>query len=112
MAGGILLLSVAQTLVLFSVGTLIRTIGSGTIWVFSAAVLQMFVPDRYRGRVFAFEFAFLTLAQSLSILWAGFAQDSLGLSVRQVALSMSLVALVMAGLWTWFDRSKLSETFD
>ncbi len=112
MAGGILLLSVAQTLLLFSVGTFIRTIGSGTIWVFSAAILQMFVPDRYRGRVFAFEFAFLTLTQSLSIMWAGFAQDSLGLSVRQVALSMSLIALAMAGLWTWFDRSKLSESFD
>ena len=112
MSAGIFVLSIAPNLLIFSFGTLIRTIGSGTIWVFSAAILQMFVPDHYRGRVFAFEFAFLTLTQSLSILWAGFAQDSLGMSVRQVAMSMSLAALVMAGLWTWFDRSKLKESFE
>jgi MFS family permease len=109
MAIGIFVLSLAPTLGVFSIGTFIRTVGSGTIWVFSAALLQLLVPDRFRGRVFAFEFALLTLTQSISIIWAGFAQDSLGLSVDQVAMSMALLALVMAGLWTWFNIRVLSR---
>jgi hypothetical protein len=69
----------------------------------------MIVPDRVRGRVFAFEFAALTLTQSISIFWAGYAQDSLGWSVQQVTLSMSLVALTMGGLWTYFNLNYLSR---
>jgi hypothetical protein len=69
----------------------------------------MAVPDRYRGRVFAFEFAALTLTQSISIFWAGYAQDALGLSVRQITFSMSIVALVMGGIWLLFNLRYRSE---
>jgi predicted MFS family arabinose efflux permease len=104
-------LSVAGSLASFSGATLVRTIGSGTIWVFSAAMLQMIVPDRVRGRVFAFEFAMLTLTQSISTLWAGLiGQDRLGLDVRQIALSMSGVAAVMAFLWLVFHLRNLSRS--
>ena len=108
MAMGILGLSLAPTLGAFSAATLIRTVGSGTIWVFSAALLQMLVPDRFRGRVFAFEFAVLTLTQSISIFWAGYAQDTLGLGVRQVTATMALVALVMGLCWFVFHLRTLS----
>jgi MFS family permease len=103
MAVGTLMISLAPTLRLFATAELVRTVGSGTVWVFSAALLQTLVPDRFRGRVFAFEFAVLTLTQSISIYWAGFAQDNLGLDVRQIAFSMSLVASVMGVLWFLFD---------
>lgn len=106
---GLLLLSVAPTLGFFSLATLIRTIGSGTIWVFSAAMLQMAVPDRFRGRVFAFEFAALTLTQSISTFWAGYAQDALGLTVRQVSLSMALVAVLVGLVWLIFNHRYRSE---
>jgi predicted MFS family arabinose efflux permease len=106
---GIFLLAAAQTFRFFAMATLIRTIGSGTIWVFSAALLQMIVPDRFRGRVFAFEFAALTLTQSISIFWAGYAQDSLGMTVGQVAFSMSLVAAFMGLLWLVFHLRNLSR---
>lgn len=109
MALGIFLLSVAQTLGFFTFATLIRTVGSGTIWVFSAALLQMIVPDRYRGRVFAFEFAILTLTQSISTFWAGFAQDFLGLDVRQITFSMSLVALIVGVMWLAFHLRQQTE---
>jgi MFS family permease len=104
-------LSVAGSLASFAGATLIRTVGSGTIWVFSAAMLQMIVPDRVRGRVFAFEFAMLTLTQSVSTLWAGLiGQDTLGLDVRQIALSMSGVATVMAFLWLIFHLRNISRS--
>jgi hypothetical protein len=105
---GIFTLSMANSLGVFALATLIRTVGSGTIWVFSAAMLQMIVPDRVRGRVFAFEFAILTLTQSFSTLWAGLiGQDTLGLTVRQIALSMSGVAVVMTILWLVFHLRNL-----
>jgi MFS family permease len=109
MAGGIFWLSVAPTLSQFGLGTLMRTVGSGTVWVFSAAMLQMIVPDRFRGRVFAFEFAVLTLTQSISIFWAGYAQDHLGWGVNQVGLSMALVALVGGALWLVFHLRHLAS---
>jgi len=109
LALGIFLLSIAPTLGVYTLGTLVRTVGSGTIWVFSAALLQMIVPDRFRGRVFAFEFALLTLTQSISIFWAGYALDTIGLSVRQVTFTMSLVAIAMGLLWLLFHFRHLSD---
>jgi MFS family permease len=102
MAAGMFWLSLSPSLPIFAVGTLIRTVGTGTIWVFSAALLQMLVPNRVRGRVFAFEFAFLTLTQSLSIFWAGFAQDYLQFDVWAVAATMGLLSLVVTALWFLF----------
>jgi MFS family permease len=103
-------IGVANSREAFFGATLVRTVGTGTIWVFSAALLQMIVPDRVRGRVFAFEFAILTLTQSFSTLWAGLiGQDRLGLDVRQIALSMSVVAAVMTILWLLFHLTNLSR---
>ena len=106
---GIVFLSVAPNLTWFGVATAIRTIGSGVIWVFSAALLQMMVPDRFRGRVFAFEFLVLTLTQSLSIYWAGFAQDGLGWEVQQVTLGMGGVGVVGCVVWLVFHWYQVSR---
>ena len=109
LALGILGLAAAPTFALFAVATLFRTIGSGTVWVFSAALLQMVVPDRFRGRVFAFEFALLTLTQSMSIWWAGYAQDSLGWTVRQVTAGAGVTGLAVGLLWLVFHLRTLSR---
>jgi predicted MFS family arabinose efflux permease len=81
----------------------LRSLGSGTIWVCSAAILQAVVDDEYRGRVFAFEFAALTLAQSISTLWAGVALDQLQLSVQDVLRWTALISLAACLLWAWFQ---------
>lgn len=111
LALGILSLAAAPTFPLFGLATLLRTIGSGSIWVFSAALLQMVVPDRFRGRVFAFEFALLTLTQSISIWWAGYAQDSLGWSVREVTAIAGIAGLIVGLLWLIFHLRTLSYQF-
>jgi MFS family permease len=80
----------------------VRTLGGGTIWVFSAALLQTLADDQFRGRVFSFEFAAFTLSQSISTLWAGLAQDSLGWAVHQVLLSLSIGSLIVTVLWLIF----------
>lgn len=85
--------------------TATRTLGTGTLWVFSAALLQTIVPDHYRGRVFAFEFAALTLTQAISILAAGFLLDSAGLTVQGVMAVMAVVGVVVTASWLWFHRA-------
>ncbi len=82
--------------------TVTRTLGTGTLWVFSAALLQTIVPDQVRGRVFAFEFAALTLTQAISILAAGFMLDTAGLPIQGVMGVMALVGVGVTGLWLWF----------
>ncbi len=99
---GIAGLSLAPGLATFGGATLVRTVGSGTIWVFSAALLQMVVPDGYRGRVFAFEFAMLTLTQSASTLAAGYLQDALGLDVRQTTAVIAAAGTLIAAAWLAF----------
>ena len=99
---GVTGLGLANMLPMIVVMTVVRGIGSGAAWVFSSALLQKLVTDEYRGRVFAFEFAVLTLTQSFSVLWAGFAMDSLGLGVQQVLLSMGVVGVVITLIWVVF----------
>jgi MFS family permease len=99
---GISSLGVAPTLLLFLLATLVRTVGTGTIWVFSAALLQTMTPDLFRGRVFAFEFAMLTLTQSISVLAAGYGLDNLGWTVQQVTLAFGVLGFVIALLWFGF----------
>ncbi|GIK58880.1 MAG: MFS transporter [Chloroflexi bacterium] len=99
---GIISLGLAPTLLLFLAATLVRTVGTGTIWVFSAALLQTMTPDVFRGRVFAFEFAALTLTQSISVLAAGYGLDNLGWAVQQVTLAFGVLGFVMALLWFGF----------
>lgn len=108
---GLFVLSLAPTLPIFVFGTLIRTVGSGTLWVFSAALLQTLIPDRVRGRVFAFEFAFLTMTQSISIFWAGYAQDTLHLDVRQVTAFTGWAGVVVGGMWLVFQLANQARQF-
>jgi MFS family permease len=82
--------------------TTVRGVGTGVIWVFSAVLLQLLIPDRLRGRVFAFEFAAFTLAQSFSTLWAGYAYDNLGWSLAQVLLSAALASVAITAAWAIF----------
>jgi predicted MFS family arabinose efflux permease len=100
---GVFWMGMARSLSELAGATLVRTLGGGTIWVFSAALLQTLVEDKFRGRVFSFEFAVFTLTQSIATLWAGVAQDNIGLDARQVLLYTSGISLVVAVLWTAFQ---------
>ena len=99
---GIFGLAVAPALGWVLAATTVRGIGTGLIWVFSAVLLQILIPNRLRGRVFAFEFAALTLTQSASTLWAGVAYDNLGLSLSQVFISAGLAGTAITAAWFLF----------
>lgn len=99
---GIFGLAMAPALGWVLAATALRGIGTGLIWVFSAVLLQILIPNRLRGRVFAFEFAALTLTQSMSTLWAGYAYDNLGQTLPQIFFSAALGGAAVTGAWTIF----------
>ena len=101
---GIVAMAVATSLGWVLAGSLLRSVGSGSLWVFSSVILQRIVEDRFRGRVFAFEFAVMTLGQSLSTIWAGVALDQLALGVQGVILSAALLSAGVLVAWALFHR--------
>jgi MFS family permease len=113
-AAGILALGLVTTLPAFLGATFVRTFGTGTIWVFSAVLLQIMVPDQVKGRVFGFEFAALTLTESISVLAAGYTQDVFQWSLIRVSSTFGWLGVLVFVLWMGFflaTRKKL-HTFE
>ena len=102
LTAGVLLLGLAPGLSWVVAATLMRSVGTGMLWVFSSTLLQSLVENRFRGRVFAFEFAAMTLLQSISTLWAGMAYDRWQLAVQSVFVLTSIVSLAVSLAWIVF----------
>ncbi|HEV7536844.1 MAG TPA: MFS transporter [Acidimicrobiia bacterium] len=68
---GYLMVAVAPGLGVAALGALIGHLGGGTQWTLSTYGLQTAVPDHIRGRVFATDFALVTLSMSVSVLVSG-----------------------------------------
>src|SRR6185503_16129400 len=73
--------------------------GGSILWVFSTVLLQMEVPDRFRGRVFAAELALVTLTSSISSYLTAYALDSIGWSPRALAFSLGAMFCLPGLLW-------------
>ena len=86
------------TLWLAALFVLLAHLGGGAQWTLSTYGLQVIVPDRIRGRVFAFDFGLVTLTLAGSILAAGWAADRF--DPRAVMLVMAAVALTYAVVWS------------
>ena len=87
--------------------------GGSIQWVFSTTLLQMTVPDRFLGRVFALEMALLTLTMSVSTYVTGWGVDYPGLGARRMATILGLAFAVPGIAWLmlqgWLDRGDTSE---
>ena len=82
--------------------------GGSILWVFSTVLLQMEVPDRFRGRVFATELALVTLMSSASSYWTGHQLDHAGWSPRTLSLALGAMFCVPGALWL-IIQSRWSE---
>ena len=86
--------------------------GGSILWVFSTVLLQMEVPDRFRGRVFAAELALVTLITSLSSYWTGVRSSIGGAGRRARCRSRSArCSACPASLWLliqsrWQDHGR------
>ncbi len=106
---GYLLFGVGSTLIIILVGIIMRSIGTGINWVYSSSLLQMSVPNHLLGRVFAFDLAMVTLSQTLSTLWAGWATDTAGLNPHQISMIMAVISLLMTIGWAIFMFAHLRK---
>ncbi len=87
------------------IGTAIITViiahaGASIVWVFSTTLLHFQAEDRFRGRVFSADFAFLVVTMAIVSYASGSAVD-LGVSVRDIAYMTGALALIPASLWGW-----------
>jgi MFS family permease len=73
-------------------------VGGGAQWTLSSYGLQRIVPDRIRGRIFAFDGMLVTLTFGLSSLLTGWLADSFG--PRVTAAGMGAVAIGWAVVWS------------
>jgi MFS family permease len=92
-------------------------VGGSVLWVFSTVLLQMEVPDRFRGRVFATELALVTLMSSASSYWTGYQLDRAGWSPRTLAFALGMMFCVPGVLWLiiqsrWRDQEVRSEKLE
>lgn len=82
--------------------------GGSIQWVFSTTLLQMTVPDRFLGRVFALEMALLTLTMSVSTYVTGWGVDYPGLGARRMATVLGIAFAVPGVVWLtlqkWLDK--------
>ncbi len=102
-AAGYLALSFVASLPLAALCVLFAHIGGSIQWVFSTTLLQARVPNRLLGRVFATEYAALTLTTALSAYLTGVARD-LGATPAALALALggtfaAAGTLMLVTLW-------------
>jgi MFS transporter len=102
----------APTLLLAAVCVLLAHFGGSILWVFSTVLLQLEVPDQFRGRVFAAELALVTLITSLSSYLTAYGLDHAGWSPRTLAFTLGVLFCVPGGLWLalqarWQDPARV-----
>jgi predicted MFS family arabinose efflux permease len=82
--------------------------GGSILWVFSTVILQRAVDDKFRGRVFAAELAFMTLTMAASNYTTGELLDRFQVSPRVVTIGIGIFFLMPGLAWfltqRWWDR--------
>ncbi|MGQ9928458.1 MAG: MFS transporter [Chloroflexaceae bacterium] len=102
-AAGYLALSFVTTLPLAALCVLVAHIGGSIQWVFSTTLLQAQAPDHLLGRIFATEYAALTLTTAMSAYLTGVARDAgatpAGLAVALGGIFAASGVVMLATLW-------------
>ena len=106
---GYMALGAMPTLWLAGLSILVAHLGGGAQWVLSTYGLQRLVPDRIRGRIFAFDFAFVTLSITISNLVAGWSSEQFG--PRPTMVGLAAVAAIYAGVW-WTATRRVRRSLD
>ena len=103
---GIIVTAPLLSLPMVLLGSFVRSIGSGIIWVFSTHLLLQMVPDEVRGRVFASDFMFFYLGSALASSLVGAALDTT-LTIPTIIWTMAAIGVAPTILWTlWVMKSR------
>jgi len=79
------------------------------LWVFSTVLLQMSVPDRFRGRVFSAELALLMIVNAASSYVCGIALDAWAVSPFLLARVLGVLFILPALGWVAIERWHLKN---
>jgi MFS family permease len=92
-AAGYLVVGTAPVLAVAAAGALVAHLGGGAQWALSTYGLQTAVPDHIRGRVFAADFALVTVSMSLSLVVSGALAEAAGPRLPTLLLA------AVGGVW-------------
>ena len=95
---GYLALGVSGSIWLALAAVVLSNAGGSTVWVFSTTLLQEQTEDRFRGRVFSADYAFLVIAMSAVTYLAGSLIDH-GVAAKTVALLTGFAGLAPTLAW-------------
>ena len=101
-------LAVAPNIWLASLAVAGSHAAGSVLWVASTVLLQTAVPDRYRGRIFAIDFALLTLVSAASSYATALAIDRLSVGPRAMAVCLGAMFLAPALAW-WRATPSISR---
>jgi len=79
------------------------------LWVFSTVLLQMIVPDRFRGRVFSAELALLMIVNAASSYVCGYALDTWRMSPFVLTRVLGVLFVLPAIGWLAIERWHLRD---
>lgn len=103
-AGGWLLVGLAPTLPVVLAGWMLRGMGGSINWTYSDVLLQLRVPNRVLGRVYALDMAFFTLVASLGVWSNSVLLDGPLADPRRLALMLAGTGLAAALVWAGLLR--------
>lgn len=104
-AGGWLLFGWAPVLPIAVGAMFIRHMGGSINWTYSNVVLQLRVPNRYLGRVFALDFALFTLAMAISVWLSGIILDRTAVTPRTLSYLLAIGSLLPLLPWIWLNHN-------
>jgi len=104
-----LMLSWSTTIGLASVALIGAHAAGSVLWVFSTVLLQLSVPDRFRGRVFSAELALLMIVSALSSFVCGYALDTWGLSPFLLTRVLGVLFVLPTLGWLIIERRHFSR---
>jgi hypothetical protein len=104
-----LLLSWSVNLGMASIAVVGSHAAGSVLWVFSTVLLQMNVPDRFRGRVFSAELALLMIVNAASSYVCGRALDVWGVSPFVLTRVLGVLFLLPALGWLAIERWQLES---
>ncbi|MCX6550170.1 MAG: MFS transporter [Acidobacteria bacterium] len=99
-----LMLGWSANLLTASIAVIGAHAAGSVLWVFSTVLLQMSVPDRYRGRVFSAELALLMIISALSSYACGYALDAWKLSPFFLTRVLGVLFIMPALGWLAIER--------
>jgi len=105
-----LMLSWSTTIGFASVAVIGAHAAGSVLWVFSTVLLQLSVPDRFRGRVFSAELALLMIVSALSSFVCGYALDTWGLSPFLLTRVLGVLFVLPTLGWLIIERRQFSRS--